>query len=376
MDEARGVTHTQMTPPVVAVAHEDRRAIVAKGVEKRFGGTHALKGINLSLAQGQIHALVGENGAGKSTLLGIIAGRVRQTSGTIEVLGKRQGHGDPRQARRDGIAAIYQELTIAPALSARANVFLGQSYSRLGFLSERKMQHRFAELCTQFGVNISGDTPASKLSVADQQMIEIMRGVQSKASVVLFDEPTTSLAPPERDALFRVMHDLRTDGITMILISHNLDEVLDIADTVTVFKDGEVVASDSTAEWTKSSLVRAMIGHDLAAPAVRTTKQPHGGHRFSASRVCLEGAIDDISVDVSAGEIVGIGGLVGSGRTSLLRSLAGLEPQSSGILTIDGTAVAWPRNVRSALAAGIALVPEDRKTQGLVLGRSAAETSR
>jgi ABC-type sugar transport system ATPase subunit len=349
------------------------QAIAAVGVDKRFGGTHALKGVSLSLQSGLIHALVGENGAGKSTFLGIVAGRVRPSAGAVEILGRKQGHGDPRQARHDGIAAIYQELTIVPALTARANVFLGQPYSRWGLLAEQRMKRRYAELCAQFGVSIPGDVAASQLSVADQQMLEIIRGVESQASVILFDEPTTSLAPPERDGLFRVMRDLRAGGTTMVLVSHNLEEVLDIADTVTVFKDGEVVASAPKTDWTKLSLVRAMIGHDLAAPAVRPAARPNGGPRFAATGVSLAGAVDDISLDVAAGEIVGIGGLVGSGRTSLLRCLAGLEPRSVGTLTIDGREVAWPRSVRAALAVGIALVPEDRKTQGLVLGRSAAE---
>ncbi|MBL8600027.1 MAG: sugar ABC transporter ATP-binding protein [Devosia sp.] len=356
-----------------AAAGGPPHAIVATGIEKRYGGTRALKGVSLALEAGRIHALVGENGAGKSTLLGIIAGRVRPTAGRAEVFGREQGHGDPRQARRDGIAAIYQELTIIPALTARANVFLGQAYARFGLLSERRMNLRFAELCRQFGVAIPANARAASLSVADQQMLEIMRGVESRASVILFDEPTTSLAPPERDSLFRTMRDLRAAGSTMMLVSHNLDEVLDIADTVTVFKDGEVVASETTPHWTKASLVRAMIGHDLAAPAVRTPPLTSGISRFTATEINLANGVTDISVDVAAGEILGIGGLVGSGRTSLLRCLAGLEPQSHGKLSIDGRQIAWPRSVRSALAVGIALVPEDRKSQGLVLGRSAAE---
>lgn len=348
-------------------------AVEATGIEKRYGGTLALKGVSLALEAGLIHALVGENGAGKSTFLGIIAGRVRPSAGQVRVLGREQGHGDPRQARHDGIAAIYQELTIVPALTARANVFLGQPYARLGLLSERRMNRRFAELCAQFGVSIPADALAAQLSVADQQMIEIMRGVESRASVILFDEPTTSLAPPERDSLFRVMRDLRAAGTTMMLVSHNLDEVCDIADTVTVFKDGEVVASAPTATWDKASLVRAMIGHDLPPPARRAPRPRAARHSFSATGITLANAITDIEVEVGEGEILGIGGLVGSGRTTLLRCLAGLEPQSMGQLVVDGRPVAWPRSVRTALAAGIALVPEDRKTQGLVLGRSAAE---
>lgn len=350
-------------------------AIDAVNVVKRFEGTVALKDVSLRIEAGQVHALVGENGAGKSTFLGIIAGRISPTSGQISIFGQEHVFGTPRAARRLGIAAIYQELTIVPALGARANVFLGQPFSNAGFLSERRMQARYLELCNQFGVTIPGDVPASQLSVADQQTLEIMRGIQSDARILLFDEPTTALAPPERDALFRQMRRLRDEGKTMILVSHNLEEVLDISDRVTVFRDGMAVASAPRQEWTKASLVRAMIGHDLAEAVERPLRSRQTGRAatLSVRGVRLTGAIEGIGFDVEPGEIVGIGGLVGSGRSSLLRCIAGLEPQSEGTLTMNGMPVDWPRTPRQALAAGIALVPEDRKHQGLVLGMSAAE---
>ncbi|MBN9019291.1 MAG: sugar ABC transporter ATP-binding protein [Rhizobiales bacterium] len=350
-------------------------AIDAHGVEKRYGGTLALKGVDVVLEAGRIHALVGENGAGKSTFLGVIAGRVVPSAGSVSVLGAPHVFGALRQARRLGIAAIYQELTIVPALTARANVFLGQPFSRGGLLSERAMEARYGELCARLGVIIPGHLPAGRLSIADQQMLEIMRGVQSDARLLLFDEPTTALAPPERDALFRVMRQLRDSGKTMMFVSHNLEEVLGLADTVTVFRDGQVVAAAPCADWDKASLVRAMIGHDIAPARARARRaRPVGEAPFLAARgVSLAGALSDISLEVRPGEVLGVGGLVGSGRTSLLRCLAGLEPQSSGELTIAGEAVPWPRTPRQALRAGIALVPEDRKHQGLVLGLSAIE---
>jgi ABC-type sugar transport system ATPase subunit len=348
-------------------------AIDARAVEKRFGGTLALRGVDVVAEVGSINALVGENGAGKSTFLGVIAGRVVPTSGSVEILGKPHVFGNPRLSRQQGIAAIYQELTIVPAMTAAANVFLGQPLARMGLLSERAMRDRFLELCADLKVSIAPGVEARHLSVADQQMLEIMRGIQSRARLILFDEPTTALAPPERESLFATMRALKAAGTTMMFVSHNLDEVLEIADAVTVFRDGAVARAAPRDQWDKRTLVRAMIGHDLVEPGPRApfTGKPGTPPLLSAKGVTLPGALEGIDIAVRPGEIVGIGGLVGSGRSSLLRSLAGFEPRSTGTLAIDGAAVPWPTTPRMALDAGIALVPEDRKTQGLVLGMSA-----
>lgn len=349
-------------------------AIDARKLEKRFRGTVALKGVDVRIDQGTIHALVGENGAGKSTFLGVIAGRIVPSAGDVDIYGAPHVFGQPRHTRQRGIASIYQELTIVPALTARANVFLGRTISRAGLLAEREMSERYEALCRMLDVNIPGDAVAGHLSVADQQMLEIMRGVQSDARLILFDEPTTALAPPERDSLFRIMRQLRAEGRTMMIVSHNLDEVLNIADTITVFRDGHVIETAPRSRWTKAELVRAMIGHDLQEPTKRerhaaSTAEP----LLEANEIGKAGAIEGISLRLSAGEILGIGGLVGSGRTSLLRCLAGLEPQSHGTLSMSGQKVGWPRTPREALELGIALVPEDRKTQGLILGLPAIE---
>jgi ABC-type sugar transport system ATPase subunit len=362
------------TLAAASVRPPDAPAIDARGIEKRFGGTLALKGVSVRVEPGTIHALVGENGAGKSTFLGVIAGRIKPTGGQVAIFGKPYDFGHPRQAHHLGIAAIYQELTIVPAMSTQANVFLGQMPSRGGIVAAAEMKTAFAGLCRRLGVSIPLNQPAGRLSVADQQMLEIMRGVQSDAKLLLFDEPTTALAPPERMALFRIMRELREHGVTMMIVSHNLEEVLDIADDITVFREGKVAASAPCRDWTKAELVRAMIGRDLAPEdmSVRRAPPPRTAvPRLSARGVSLPAALEGIDLDVHAGEIVGIGGLVGSGRSSLLRSLAGLEKLSRGELRIDGAPVGWPRTPRAALRAGIALVPEDRKTQGLVLGMNA-----
>ncbi|WP_246245733.1 sugar ABC transporter ATP-binding protein [Mesorhizobium zhangyense] len=350
-------------------------ALRADGVQMRYGGTMALKGVSLEAKAGNIHALIGENGAGKSTFLGVIAGRVVPSAGNVSIFGQPHVFGQPRQARRLGITAIYQELTIVPRLSAVANVFLGQPISRSGMLDEKSMRRDFDTLCERLDVRIRPDVLAGTLSVADQQMLEIMRGIQSEARLLLFDEPTTSLAPPEREALFKIMRQLKDHGTTMMFVSHNLEEVLDISDTVTVFRDGSLSASGDRSDWDKPSLIRAMVGHDVVEN--RRVERPPvpAGMPFllQADKVTVPGAIENVSITLKRGEILGIGGLVGSGRTSLLRALAGLEPRSTGTLVINGEACPWPNDPRRALGAGIALVPEDRKAQGLVLGMRAMD---
>lgn len=350
-------------------------AVRCSGVAKNYGATQALSGIDVEVRPATVHALVGENGAGKSTLLGVLAGRVKPSAGSVHVFGEQEEFGNPRAAHARGIAAIYQELTIVPALSAKANVFLGQPLSRGGMLSEGAMRARFLRLCERLGVSIDPDVEARRLSVADQQLLEIMRALEVDARLILFDEPTAALAQPERVALFKLMRDLREDGVTMIFVSHNLDEVLDISDDVTVFRNGHLQASRPTPDWTKGRLVEAMLGEEVSDLFAHRRGSPtqDPAEILHAEGVTVPGAIEDVEITVHRGEIVGVAGLVGSGRTTLLRALAGLEPAATGSLRISGREVHWPRTSRRARALGVALVPEDRKTQGLVLGLSAME---
>jgi ABC-type sugar transport system ATPase subunit len=358
-------------------------ALSFRGIERSFGRVHALKGVDLDIASGSIHGLVGENGAGKSTILGIAAGRIPATRGTVEIRGRELRQGRPSEARARGLVAIYQELTIVPAMSVLENVFLGNRRSVAGMVSDTRMRSEFDELCLRTGKHIDPDATAGALSVAEQQMIEIMRALVSGADILLFDEPSASLGERERDSLFKVIHDLRRQSATIVFVSHNLDEVLANCDVVSVFRDGRYVAKRLSSEWNKRDLVSSMIGSDKTTKVERALVgdgQTEGRGEKSTSReeifsarISIPGRLREVSLTVHAGEVLGVAGLVGSGRTSLLRAIAGLEPAAVGEICLDKYRGPPLRSPRAALQKGIALIPEDRKSQGLALDMSAAD---
>jgi ABC-type sugar transport system ATPase subunit len=356
----------QQPPALQSSGRAASPAIRFVRVSKVYPGVRALEGVDLEVHARKVHALVGENGAGKSTLLKILAGAHAPSSGHLEIFGERLEFHGPKDARRLGIAAVYQELTVIPAMTAVANVFLGQPRSRNGFAAEREMRARYAELCEELGVNIPAVARAGLLSVADQQALEIMRGLESDARIMVLDEPTASLAVHEREALYKIVGRLSARGVAVIFISHDLDEVLRLAQTVTVLRDGHKVATRAASDWTKAALVNAMLGRAAAVHVPRTREA--SDEILRATGVRVPGHLEEVDLTIRAGEIVGIAGLVGSGRTELLRALAGMDPTSSGVLVVRGKSVSWPHAPRSALRVGIALVPEDRKSQGLVLG--------
>lgn len=363
-------------------------AIHYNSVSKNFGATTALADLSLDVLPGSIHAFVGENGAGKSTAIGIVAGVVPASAGDVKIFGNELRLGDPRASRAARVAAIFQELTIVPALSADANVFLGGQPTHSGFVLRAERRARYLELCDRLKVApVASSTRAGDLSVADQQLLEIMRALATEARVFLFDEPTASLAVPEREALLSLLQQLRDGGVTIVLVSHNLDEVFSVADTISVFRNGRLVASAPTDEWERPELVRAMLGRSVSSRIVRvfesegeTIRKPRANTRRTRAEhavlrvedASIPGVISGISLEVSAGEIVGLGGLVGSGRTSFMRSLAGAAHAATGRLWIDGRERPWPRTIRAALSYGIAYVSEDRKHDGLLLSMTAA----
>jgi ABC-type sugar transport system ATPase subunit len=354
----------------MTVAPGVAEAVRAAGVSKRYSGKYAVHRATLSVAAGSVHALVGENGAGKSTLLGMISGRVTPDEGAVTVFGDPLRGSSPRDSRRHGIVVVYQELTMVPGMTAAQNVFLGQVTARGGVTLDAAMRRRYQELCAEFEVSIDPDARARDLSVSQQQIVEIMRGVQASARVLILDEPSAALAESEREVLYRILRRLRDSGVTIVFVSHNLDEVLLLSDAITVMRDGEVMASRPRADWDKQSIVRSMVGRDVAVER-RTERHALGAEALSVETLTLPGVLHDISLTPRQGEIVGLWGLIGSGRTAFFRSLSGLEPHARGTLRLAGAGHPWPRRVRDAVAAGIVMVPESRK-DALVMGMDAA----
>ncbi len=364
--------------PVIAVA--------LKAVSKTYGATRALIDVDVEIHEGTVHALIGENGAGKSTALGAIAGRVDYDGGVVEVFGEQVEPGNLRAARRSGVSAIYQELTIIPHLDAAANVFLGSVLSRFGVLSAAEMRRKYVQLCAQLEVQVvPAGVPVGTLSVAEQQLLEIMRSLVVDPRVILFDEPSASLAVEEREALYRAIEGLRKRGVTIVIVSHNFDEIERLADRVTVFRNGRAIVTSGRGESSRAELVRAMLGEQRGDQTLGRVlmDKPAGTHQKSIDPslapvlevvgLTVPGVIENIDLEVKPGEILGIAGLVGSGRSTLLRAIAGAEPTARGTIRLSGAQSPWPRTVRAARKLGIGLIPEDRKGQGLVMPRNAAD---
>jgi ABC-type sugar transport system ATPase subunit len=378
--------------PTMDIADARGYAAELRNIGKRYDEVSVLSDISLRLERGKLHAFVGQNGAGKSTCLGILAGRVAPTRGQV-IAGGREwpARMTPLAARSAGVAAIYQELSTIPGLTAAENALLSRLRTRRGVVSRRALHRSFAELASRLGCSIEPDVRAGDLSIADRQMLEILRAISFDCSLLLMDEPTAALAPAERSSLFSTVNELLGSGVTVVLVSHYLDEVQAHADTVTVFRDGHLIGTGPVSDWSRRQIMSGMLGDEFEALSLAAANR-QAPREVSASAVTVSPAatskpllrvsglhsddgIRDIALEVRAGEIVGLGGLVGSGRSSLLRALGGVGRNASGQMWLDGRVVAVPRSVRRARSLGICLVPEDRKTQGLVLGMSAWENA-
>jgi rhamnose transport system ATP-binding protein len=341
-------------------------------VSKYFPGVVALRAVNLDILAGEVHGLVGENGAGKSTLIKIIAGAYAPDEGALEIFGRSIGDADPRTHQEAGIGVIYQERAIVPELSAAANVFLGRTMNWGPFVSRKATQRRFDQLAGRLGADIDPNAVAGSLSVANQQLLEIMRALEADHRILILDEPTTSLGTPERQRLYSIVDDLRRRGLAIIYISHDLDEILALCDRVTVMRDGQLVATKAVGEWTKQMLVGAMLGGvELRRSVARLP--PSDAPALVVKELSIPGVVEGVSFSLHKGEILGVAGLIGSGRTEILRLLAGVDRGAEGQIEIDGHARPWPLSVAQALNYGIALAPEDRRQQGLVISLSAAD---
>ncbi|WP_440708918.1 sugar ABC transporter ATP-binding protein [Herbiconiux sp. YIM B11900] len=347
-------------------------ALAVRGLRKSYPGVRAVDGVSLTVGAGRVHGLVGENGAGKSTLMKMIAGAIAEDEGEILVWGVPVGGGDPKRSSAAGVATIYQELTIVPDMTAQSNVLLGRLPTRFGIVDRRRAAARYRAAAEAVGTAVPASALAGTLSTAAQQLLEIMRAVDSGHRLVMMDEPTASLGPEDIAHLHEVIRGLKAEGCGIVYVSHDLDAVLEVCDEVTVLREGAVVESRPADAWTKPGLIRAMLGGvELEQIAAPRESGPLGEPLLEVRDLRAPGVSLD-HLRVHAGEIVGLAGLVGSGRTRLLRALAGADPVDGGAMALDGRTVRWPASPTTGTRLGIALAPEDRKAQGLVLDRPAA----
>ncbi len=346
-------------------------------IVKTFPGVRALDGVTFDVRAGEVHALVGENGAGKSTLMKILAGAQPADSGEIAVDGHPVTINGPKDAERLGIGMIYQEFNLVPDLGVIENVVLGVEPRRGVFLDRRGEARRAAEVLAELGVALPLDRPARRLSVAEQQLVEIAKCLARDARLIVMDEPTAALTERETDALFALIAKLKARGVAFVYISHRLEELPRIADRITVLRDGKAVETRPLAEMPQDEMIRLMVGRPLEAhfpdlpPLVPDTPVVLDVRGLSAAGGVH---VNDVSFGVHAGEIVGLAGLVGAGRTDIVRAIAGADIPTRGEISVDGQRVVVT-SPRSAIAAGIALITEDRKAQGLVLGMTVRENT-
>ncbi|WBB78473.1 sugar ABC transporter ATP-binding protein [Micromonospora sp. WMMD882] len=374
-------------PPVPADGRQPATAPLLRmtDIRKRFQGVRALDGVSLLVHRGEIQALLGGNGAGKSTLLNVLSGLVVADSGRIELAGREVSIGHPRQAQALGISTIHQELSTVPDLTVLENIFLGREAALTGrsspFVNRHQIARRIADLAAEFGITRSELwRPVGEFGALKKRAIEIVKALAVPPQILILDEPTSGLEEHEKTLLFEHMRSLQRRGVALIWVTHHLDEVFGLADVVTVMRDGRTIARTGTTQLTKRELAVQMFGGDAtelmeSAATVPTPRRRDGGEsqpRLRASNLSRHGVLRDISFDLRRGEVLGVAGLAGSGRTELVRALMGLDKLSSGRIEIDGrpSRIGHPK---VAYRAGLAMVPEDRKQLGILPDLSVAE---
>ena len=357
---------------VAAPAEEATPYLELLGVAKHFGGVQALDDVSLAVARGSVHALVGENGAGKSTLGRIVAGALAADGGRVLLDGEQVAFRSPREALEHGVAAIAQEPFVVPQLTVAENVFLGREPRTAGVLRRRSLDRSYARLVESAGFELPGSLAAGGLRTAEQQKVEILRALSRDARLIVMDEPSAALSRLETEQLHEIVRSLTRAGTTVVLISHFLREVLGLADAVTVLRDGRVVRTSPAGVETEASLVEAMLGRPLTSTfPPRRTPSPDAPVVLAVRELRAPG-VDGASFELRAGEILGLAGLVGAGRTELARALYGAARVEAGTVELAG-AGAPGRTPRASLDAGLAMIPESRKEHGLVFGRSSTE---
>ncbi len=342
-----------------------------QGVQKNFGGVKALRDGNLEVREGEVHLLMGENGAGKSTLMKIVAGMYQRDGGQMLWRCQPVSFSRPSEAAAQGIAMVHQESLLAPHLTVGENIFLGhESASAVGWIDRRALAARAAQVISANGFRLSASARVASLTPAGKQLVEICRAIAQGSSLLIFDEPTSSLSEAETREVFRIVRELRARKIAVIYITHRLEELRAVGDRVTILRDGATVHTAPLKQLTREDLIQHMVGRPVSAIYHREVQTrgegpPPGGTLLRVENVS-RGILRDISFEMRAGEIVGLGGLMGAGRTELCRVLFGLDPPEKGAIEIDGRRVQL-KTPRQAVAAGVALIPEDRQHHGLAL---------
>jgi ABC-type sugar transport system ATPase subunit len=342
------------------------------GIEKSFGGVHALAGTHLMVrAAGEIHGLIGQNGSGKSTLLGVLSGQLKPDSGQISLGGQHVNFDKPLDAIRHGVVMVSQETALAQDLSVAENIFMGGRQARRWFgIDWKSTSARAHEILARLDLDIDPETRVGKLPPDRQQMVEIARAISMDARVLILDEPTSSLTDEEVEALFVAVRSLARQGVAMIFVSHRLPELLELTDHITVLRDGVTVATGATSEFTPSLIVDSMVGRRVETRARNArTFFPSTGDGLRVEELSLDGLFSEMSFHVQPGEIVGLAGIAGAGRTELLETIFGARQASAGSVFLDGERHN-PSSPRGSVNRGIGFLPPDRKTQGLVLSQS------
>ncbi|WP_027295506.1 sugar ABC transporter ATP-binding protein [Robinsoniella sp. KNHs210] len=341
-------------------------------ISKLYPGVVALDDLNIEFKEGEIHAMVGENGAGKSTMIKTISGAVQPTRGTIEINNHTYEQMTPTLSRQNGIAVIYQEFTLIPVLSASENIFLGEFIMKGMVLDRKEMDKKAEELFNRLHVDIDPSTKVADLTTGYQQIVEIAKAISKDAKILIMDEPSAPLTTSEVEAMFKIVDTLKTQGVTIIYISHRMEEIFQLSDRVSVLRDGKYITTVNTADTSKSELIKLMVGRELSET------YPERKNKASETVLSIKkltgNGVKDVSFDVKRGEVLGLAGLIGAGRTELAQLLFGYEKIISGEIILNGKSIR-PKNCIEAIAAGIALVPEDRKRQGLVLEMSIKENT-
>lgn len=342
-------------------------------ISKSFSGVKVLNDVNLKIKKGEVHALLGENGAGKSTLMKILMGLYRFDKGSIVFKGKKVHIDSPSNAHNLGITMIHQELTQIPQMTIAENIFLGREYTykSLPFLKRKEIYNETRLLLDKFGIHFSPNTKMSQLSVAQMQMIEIIKAISYNSSIIIMDEPTSALSEEEANRLFKTIKELKRKGVSIIYISHRLEEIFELADRVTVLRDGNYIGTENIENIDKEKLISMMVGRELTNMFPKEEAEIKDTI-LQIKNFTKNGVFNDININVRKGEILGIYGLVGAGRSEVMRAVFGIDKYDSGEIFIDGKKIEI-KSPKDAIKNGLALVPEDRKDLGLILCRSIKE---